>query len=141
MKNINILEIGPYPPPNTGWSVRIKHVRDAFVLNSCNCQVLRLGKARTVENPEYVPVIRYAMPVFSDNGDRKGAVVFNVYADYFLEDIRRLNKEGDTSFLIDNRGYYLAHSNKSKEFSFSGSTPFKANLRRHRFAKCAAYLW
>jgi hypothetical protein len=72
----------------------------------------------TKDNPEYVPVIRYAMPVFADDGERKGILVFNVYADYFLEDIRRLSREGEESFLIDNKGYYLANSNRSKEFSF-----------------------
>lgn len=72
----------------------------------------------TAENPEYVPVIRYAMPVFNTEEERKGIIVFNVYADYFLEDVRRLRGSGEETFLIDNNGYYLAHPNKSKEFSF-----------------------
>ena len=72
----------------------------------------------TEENPRYVPVIRYAMPVFNDLNERKGVIVSNIYADYFLEDIRRLDKEEEFSFLIDNNGYYLAHPNRSKEFSF-----------------------
>lgn len=72
----------------------------------------------TKEDPEYVPVIRYAMPVFNDVGERKGIIISNVYADYFLEDIRRLGREEEFSLLIDNNGYYLAHPNRSKEFSF-----------------------
>ncbi|MCK4650011.1 cache domain-containing protein [Candidatus Pacearchaeota archaeon] len=72
----------------------------------------------TIENPKYISIIRYAMPVFDDFGVNRGIVVLNVYADYFLEDIRRLAKENDISFLIDKNGYYLAHPNKSKEFSF-----------------------
>lgn len=71
----------------------------------------------TEENPEYVPVIRYAMPVFDDKEARKGFLIFNIYADYFLENIRRTNREGAVVFLVDNNGYYMAHSNKSKEFS------------------------
>jgi hypothetical protein len=70
------------------------------------------------ENPEYVPVIRYGTPVFNDAGEARGIVISNVYADYFLEDIRRQASVGDFSFMMDNDGYYLAHPNRSKEFSF-----------------------
>ena len=72
----------------------------------------------TIAYPEYVPIIRYALPVFDDSENRRGIVVLNVYADYFLEDIRRLVKDGEISFLVDNEGYYLAHPDKGKEFSF-----------------------
>ena len=68
--------------------------------------------------PEYVPTIRYATPVFDFKNRKRGILIFNVYADYFLEDIRRMSGEGDVSFLIDNKGYYLANPNRSKEFSF-----------------------
>jgi len=51
-----IVEIGPYPPPNTGWSVRIKHLRDALLADGCDCQVLKLGKTRTIKSPEYMDV-------------------------------------------------------------------------------------
>jgi methyl-accepting chemotaxis protein len=72
----------------------------------------------TEENPEYIPVIRYSTPVFDDLNEKKGIIILNVYANYFLEDVRRLDREGEISFLIDNNGYYLAHPNRSKEFSF-----------------------
>jgi methyl-accepting chemotaxis protein len=72
----------------------------------------------TEENPIYIPVIRYATPVFNNDGERKGALISNVYADYFLEEIRRSEREGEQVFLIDNNGYYLANMNKRKEFGF-----------------------
>ncbi len=72
----------------------------------------------TEESPEYIPVIRYSVPIFDDDGKKRGFLIFNVYADYFLEDIRRMEREGEFTFLIDNYGYYLAHPNRSKEFSF-----------------------
>ena len=72
----------------------------------------------TESNPEYVPVIRYSMPVFDYNEVKRGFLIFNIYADYFLEDIRRMDNEAEFSFLVDNDGYYLAHPNRSKEFSF-----------------------
>lgn len=72
----------------------------------------------TEENPIHVPMIRYATPLMNNNGERKGIIVSNVYADYFLEDIRRSGREGEKIFLIDSDGYYLAHSNRSKEYGF-----------------------
>ena len=71
----------------------------------------------TKENPVYVPTIRIATPVFSDE-KLKGIVIFNVYTDYFLDDIRSFQRQGENVLLIDKEGYYLAHPNKEKEFAF-----------------------
>ena len=54
MKKIKILEIGPYPPPNSGWSVRIKYLKDSFNKLSHDCKVLNLGKGRMVKSNEYI---------------------------------------------------------------------------------------
>ncbi len=72
----------------------------------------------TKEKPEYVPVIRYATPVFTKDKVSKGIVVVNIYADYFLEDIRRFQREGETVFMVNDKGYYLVHPDKEKEFAF-----------------------
>lgn len=72
----------------------------------------------TQENPEYVPIMRYGSPLFDDTGARKGVVISNIHANYFLDDIRNFQREGETTFLINNEGYYLAHADKSKEFAF-----------------------
>ena len=55
-KKKKILEIGSYPPPNSGWSVRIKYLKDAFNNNGYTCQVLNLGKNRAVKSSEYIDV-------------------------------------------------------------------------------------
>lgn len=70
------------------------------------------------ENPIYISVLRYATPVFNKMGYTEGMIVSNIYADYFLEDIRRFEKENEIFYLIDENGYYLAHPNRTKEFSF-----------------------
>lgn len=77
-------------------------------------------------SPIYVPVIRYGTPIFDYEGKRKGVVISNIYADYFLEDIRRFQRKGEKVFLIDEEGYYLAHPDMSKEFAFmfSGDANF-----------------
>lgn len=72
----------------------------------------------TVQNPIYVPVIRYAAPVIDRNGNKQGVLIANVYADYFLEDIRRYQRQGEEAFLIDYEGNYLAHADREKEFAF-----------------------
>ncbi len=51
-----ILEIGPYPPPNSGWSVRIKFLKEALVSEGHDCQVLNLGQYRKIKSPEYIDV-------------------------------------------------------------------------------------
>jgi methyl-accepting chemotaxis protein len=70
------------------------------------------------DEPVYVPIIRYATPLFNDLGIFKGVLISNIYTDYFLEDIRRAQREGEAVFLVDNHGYYLAHPDRDKEFSF-----------------------
>ena len=72
----------------------------------------------TEENPIYVPTIRAATPVFNDDGALKGIVIFNVYANYFLDDIREAYRQGENVLLIDKEGNYLAHPNREKEFAF-----------------------
>ena len=71
----------------------------------------------TEENPVYVPTIRVATPVFSDE-KLKGIIIFNIYADYFLDDIRSSQRQGENVLLINKEGYYLAHPNREKEFAF-----------------------
>ncbi len=56
MSRFKILEIGSYPPPFSGWSVRIKYIRDAFRETGDLCEVLNLGKNRRIKSPEYIDV-------------------------------------------------------------------------------------
>ena len=83
-------------------------------LNIENNQIENRG---TRGNPEYVPVMKYATPVFK-NGERKGVAASHVYADYFLEGIRRFQREGENTFLINSEGFYLAHPDRTQEFAF-----------------------
>ena len=72
----------------------------------------------TEKEPAYVPVIRYATPVFDSKGNSKGIVIINIYAEYFLEHINEEQKEGELIFLLDNNGFYLSHPVFEKEFGF-----------------------
>ncbi|MDA3917555.1 MAG: glycosyltransferase [Deltaproteobacteria bacterium] len=53
---MKFLEIGPYPPPNSGWSVRIKFLKTAFISKGHDCRVLNLGKYRKIKSSEYIDV-------------------------------------------------------------------------------------
>jgi len=72
----------------------------------------------TEEEPAYVPVIRYATPVFDNKGNSKGIVIINIYAEHFLDHIHEEQIRGDLIFLVDHYGFYLSHPDFDKEFGF-----------------------
>ncbi|MFQ5559897.1 MAG: hypothetical protein ACE5FU_04830 [Nitrospinota bacterium] len=53
---MKIVQIGPYPPPNSGWSVRIKFLKEGFIEKGDDCQVLNLSGNRKVKSPDYIDV-------------------------------------------------------------------------------------
>ena len=73
----------------------------------------------TAGDPEYVPVLRYATPVFNEQGERKGIVIVNVYAYAVLSFVReKLVGLEASKILINSDGQYLFHQESRKEFSF-----------------------
>jgi methyl-accepting chemotaxis protein len=72
----------------------------------------------TEANPVYVPTLRITTPVFDSFGVNRGVVMLSICVDYFLEDIRLAQRSGDSLFLITQKGYYLAHPDREKEFGF-----------------------
>lgn len=57
-----------------------------------------------------VPVIIYVTPVNTDC-----SIISIIDANYFLEEARRLSREGEVVFLLDKDGAYLANQDQSKE--------------------------
>ena len=72
----------------------------------------------TKNNPTNVPFILSATPVFDKSETLNGIVFLSVYANYFLDGIRNAQREGESVFLIDKEGNYLAHPIREKEFGF-----------------------
>lgn len=69
-----------------------------------------------IETP-HQPVIRYATPVFDQDGQRQGIVIVNVLADKFLDIVRTMNTRRDgATFLVDQDGHYLVHPDKAREW-------------------------
>jgi len=55
-RKFKILQIGPYPPPGTGWSIRIKMLKKYLERAGHACVVLNTNKNRKVASKEFVPV-------------------------------------------------------------------------------------
>lgn len=68
------------------------------------------------ESKGYFSNIHYVTPVFDKEGKKDGIIVLTIDANYFLEDIRNYSKPDEQVYLIDNKGFYLAHPDKTKEF-------------------------
>ena len=50
-----ILQIGPYPPPGTGWSVRIKMLKRYLERAGHTCVVINTNKNRRQKSSEFIP--------------------------------------------------------------------------------------
>lgn len=65
----------------------------------------------------HTPVIRYGLPLFNSNGDRKGIIITNIYAEKLFGFDAFISDYDDEKYvLIDNQGYYLFHPEKNKEW-------------------------
>ena len=51
-----ILQITSYPPPRSGWGVRVQFLKRALEALGHECTVLNIGQSRTIPSPEYVTV-------------------------------------------------------------------------------------
>lgn len=71
-----------------------------------------------VEVP-YKPVIRFGRPLFAGNGDPRGALVLNYYADKLLGELRKTRAvtTGQT-MLLNNRGYWLLAPDSKDQWGF-----------------------
>jgi glycosyltransferase involved in cell wall biosynthesis len=85
-----VLEVTSYPPPRTGWAIRVEFLKKRMDAEGHRCVVLNIGPSRNVPSPEYEMVLggpdlvrkvwRYASDGFTihahANGDAiKGAVL------------------------------------------------------------------
>lgn len=83
-------------------------------LNEGEVYVSHLGVDQ--DNQKSVPIIKYGTPIYAADESLQGIIIAFVDATYFLEDIRRSQRNAEEVFLIDNSGTYLAHPKKEKEF-------------------------
>lgn len=72
----------------------------------------------SIELYEDVPVLLYG------TSHNEGYVVSVIDANYFLEEIRRLTRDGEGVYLLSRDGSYLAHPDSGKEKLFGGEDGF-----------------
>ncbi|MDX1335791.1 MAG: diguanylate cyclase [Gammaproteobacteria bacterium] len=78
-----------------------------------------------VETPHH-PTIRFAMPVFDDEGNKRGVIVFNYQAKYLLDHFdEMLSGTYGHIGLLNQDGYWLRSHKKHREWAFM----FDRNIR------------
>jgi PAS domain S-box-containing protein len=69
-----------------------------------------------IETP-HVPTLRVAAPIFAPNGKVFGIFVINVDMRPALNGIRLSQREGEQIYLVDAKGDYLVHPDRTREFA------------------------
>ncbi len=75
----------------------------------------REGVSSGIEIP-YKPTIRYATPVFDEDGNRKGVIIINVLASTFLDLLRESRLLEEKVLLLDRDGFYSVNPQRDKEW-------------------------
>jgi len=71
-----------------------------------------------VEQP-IKPMIRFSTPVFSEDGKINGIVILNYYAQYLLDDFKKISEtSAGEVFLLNANGYWISNINQDKEWTF-----------------------
>ena len=76
-----------------------------------------LANIGTVKNPEYIPFIRYATPIFDNLNNFRGVLVSTLDSRPILDPIREMGKSRNV-FIINHEGYYIVNNDTKKEYSF-----------------------
>ncbi|MFQ5631852.1 MAG: hypothetical protein ACE5I1_24025, partial [bacterium] len=56
-KHSKVLQISSYPPPLSGWGMRVYVLKQAMEKQGHICAVLNIGKGRFLKNRDFVPVL------------------------------------------------------------------------------------
>jgi len=82
----------------------------------------REGADNRVSTP-YVPVIRAATPVYTDDEEPFGVVVINRFVAPLFDEILQNLDEGQALYIANDRGDYLLHPDPARTFGFEFGTP------------------
>jgi len=90
--------------------------------NKYYVSTLNLNREHGKIQQPHTPVIRYALPMIDQNGTRHGIIILNLYANIFLDQVTNMDdanhQEGDSFYITNQNGFYLAHPDNSKTFGF-----------------------
>ncbi len=66
----------------------------------------------------YVPTVRVAMPIYTNSGKPWGIAIINVDMRIPFETFRKGAQPPTNAYLVDSRGNYLVHPDRTREFGF-----------------------
>lgn len=75
------------------------------------------------DGTDVIPAILYGTKISTDEGP-SSAIVAVVNAEYFLEEVRRLERPGERVYLVNTDGSYIAHSEPAREFMVGSAANF-----------------
>lgn len=75
----------------------------------------REGESDAVELP-HKPVLRLAVPVFSDDGQRQGILVMNVLANHVIDALSHTLDNVELTMVVDRDGFFLLHPDESRRW-------------------------
>ncbi|WP_333137030.1 methyl-accepting chemotaxis protein [Microcoleus sp. Pol11C2] len=98
---------------------------------------LELNQERGKIEIPYKPTIRYATPIFNSKGERQGILISNALGSTLIDRVKNFNQElSDQSFILNQDGSYLAHSNPKKAWGVELKT--KENVKNDYSADIVA---
>ncbi|ODS34191.1 MAG: signal transduction histidine kinase [Candidatus Scalindua rubra] len=105
------------PPEELQGKSHRYYFKEAVKLNEGEIYVSKLDLNREhgeIESP-HKQILRYAVPVFDREKQKRGILVLNVLADFLLKNVLTQNFiKGVDSYLLDKDGFYLLHPDVSK---------------------------
>jgi methyl-accepting chemotaxis protein len=86
------------------------------------------------------PIIRCGIPIYDPNGKKKGILIANISAEYFLDNMLKNSSLNDLSqiFVLNQNGYYLRHPDQRKELGFELNN--NENIRQYHPEKITAQI-
>ncbi len=82
-----------------------------------------------VELP-YKPMIRFAKPLFKENGEKFGVLILNYLADTLLKEFRRESEHSDGKiFLTNSAGFYFVGPDSESEWGFMFPEKTESNIK------------
>ena len=84
---------------------------------------LHLSEENGVIETPNVPIMQIAMPVMAPDGKPYGIVIVDADMRPALDRVRTSVRPGETAYLVDGKGDYLVHPDRSREFGSQRGTP------------------
>ena len=86
---------------------------------------IELNQENGVIEIPHVPVLRTSTPIYTPDSKLFGILVINLDMRPIFEQVRSGGRLGAKTYVVDSRGNYLVHPDRSREFGFEFEMPFR----------------